>query len=36
MQYKIELSKLDASKNSLSYKLALKNGQIDLLNGDIK
>lgn len=36
MQYKIELSKLLVSKNILAYKLALKNGQIDLLNGEIK
>lgn len=36
MQYKIELSKLYVSKNILSYKLALKNGQIDLLTGEIK
>lgn len=36
MQYKIELSKLLVSKNILAYKLALKNGQIDLLTGDIK
>lgn len=36
MQYKIELSKLYVSKNILSYKLALKNGQIDLLSGEIK
>lgn len=36
MQYKIELSKLIVSKNILAYKLALKNGQIDLLSGEIK
>lgn len=36
MQYKVELSKLMVSKNILSYKLALKNGQIDLLSGEIK
>lgn len=36
MQYKIELSKLHVSKNILAYKLALKNGQIDLLNGEIR
>lgn len=36
MQYKIELSRLLVSKNILAYKLALKNGQIDLLNGEIK
>lgn len=36
MQYRIELSNLIVSKNILSYKLALKNGQIDLLTGDIK
>lgn len=36
MQYKIELSKLLVSKNILAYKLALKNGQIDLLSGEIR
>lgn len=36
MQYKIELSRLLVSKNILAYKLALKNGQIDLLNGEIR
>ena len=36
MEYKIELSSLLVSENILAYKLALKNGQIDLLNGEIK
>ena len=36
MQYKIELSNLYVTKSILSYKLALKNGQIDLLTGEIK
>ena len=36
LQYKIELSKLYVTKSVLSYKLALKNGQIDLLTGEIK
>jgi len=36
MQYKIELANLLVSKDILAYKLALKNGQIDLLNGEIK
>lgn len=36
MEYKIELSTLLVTKDILTYKLALKNGQIDLLNGDIK
>ena len=36
MQYKIELSKLYVTKGILSYKLALKNGQIDLLSGEVK
>ena len=35
-QYKIELSNLQTTKSILAYKLALKNGQIDLLNGNIK
>lgn len=36
MQYKMELSNLATTKTVLAYKLALKNGQIDLLNGNIK
>ncbi|MDN5102574.1 TolC family protein [Aliarcobacter butzleri] len=36
MQYKIELSNLYTTKSILAYKLALKNGKIDLLNGNIK
>lgn len=36
MEYKIELSTLLVSKDVLAYKLALKNGQIDLLNGEVK
>ncbi len=36
MEYKIELSTLKVSKDILAYKLALKNGQIDLLNGETK
>ena len=36
MEYKIELSSLLVSENILAYKLALKNGQIDLLDGEIK
>lgn len=36
MQYKLELSNLIISQNILTYKLALENGQIDLLNGEIK
>jgi adhesin transport system outer membrane protein len=36
MQYKVELSNYIANKKILEYKLALKYGQIDLLNGDIK
>lgn len=35
MNYKIQLANAQTNKNILAYKLALKNGQIDLLNGDI-
>jgi len=36
MQYHIQLSNLEVTKNILMYKLALKNGQVDLLNGEIR
>lgn len=36
MNYKIELQKQIVAKNILAYKLALKNGQINLLTGEIK
>jgi adhesin transport system outer membrane protein len=36
MNYKIELQKQIVTKDILAYKLALKNGQIDLLSGEIR
>lgn len=36
MQYKIQLANLNVSKDILAYKLALKNGQINLLSGEIR
>ena len=35
MQYKIQLANLQISRRILAYRLALKNGQINLLNGEI-
>lgn len=36
MEYKVELANLKVTEDILAYKLALKNGQIDLLNGEVK
>ena len=36
MQYNIQLSGLEATKAILMYRLALKNGQIDLISGELK
>ncbi|RXI37608.1 hypothetical protein CRU99_11670 [Malaciobacter mytili] len=36
MNYKIQLANVKTNKNILAYKLALKNGQINLLNGEVK
>ena len=36
MEYKVELANLKVTEDILAYKLALKNGQIDLLNGEAK
>lgn len=36
MNYKVQLANAKTNRDILAYKLALKNGQIDLLNGDVK